>query len=87
MIKNNIINEIELFSIADEKKKEGKKILQILLHLAQQKHWVTYLKIPGRWSLQSKNVFAQSKPAWKWFMSIHLEDVQTPVVEYGWTVL
>ena len=38
MIKNNIINEIELFSIADEKKKEGKKILQILLHLAQQKH-------------------------------------------------
>ena len=38
-------------------KRQGEKILQILFYIAQQKHCVTYLKIPRRWSLQAKKAF------------------------------
>ena len=83
IVENNIKMETELFAIADKLKKAGKKILQILFYLAQQKHWVTYLKIPGRWSLQVKTFFAQNKPARMWFISIPMGDVPTRVVENG----
>ena len=65
MVENNIKSETELFAIADEQKKARKKDLQMLFYVVQWTHWVTYLKIPGRWSLQAKKFFAQNKPAWK----------------------
>ena len=37
MVENIIKSENKLFAIADEQKKAGKKILQILFYLAQQK--------------------------------------------------
>ena len=69
------------------RKRQGKKILQSLFYLAQLKHWVTYLKIPGRWSQQAKKFFAENNPLRKWFVSIPMVDVQTFVVKNGWTVL
>ena len=44
MVEYNIKSETELFAIADEQKNAGKKILQILFYLTQQKHQVTFLK-------------------------------------------
>ena len=31
--------------------------LLVLIYLAQQNHWVTYLKITGRWTLRAKKCF------------------------------
>ena len=39
------------------RKSQGRKILQILFYLAQWMHWVIYLKIPAKWSLQTKKLF------------------------------
>ena len=61
MVENNTKSETELLAIADEQKKAREKDLQILFYLAQQKHWVTYLKILGRWSLQ-KSFLLKTNP-------------------------
>ena len=87
MVGNNIKSATKFFGIADDQKKTGKKILQILFYFTQQRHWVTYLKVIGRWSLQVEKLFAQDKPIWKWFMSISMADAQAPVVKNGSTVL
>ena len=57
MVGNNIKSATKFFGIADDQKKTGKKILQILFYFAQQRHWMTYLKVIGRWSLQAKKFF------------------------------
>ena len=47
------------------RKRQGKKILQILFYLTQQKHRATYLKVLGTRRRQAKIFFAQNKPTWK----------------------
>ena len=68
MVQNNIKGETELFSIADEQKKAGKK------DFAGQEDGGGR----GR-GLQAKTFFTQKKPAWKGFMSIPMRDVKTPI--------
>ena len=86
MVENNIKSKTKLLNLADEQKKAGEKDLEHLFYFAQQKDWVTYLKIPRKWSLKAK-FFAQNKPTWKWLMSIHIRAVQTPVMQSDWTGL
>ena len=39
MVGNNIKSATKFFGIADDQKKTGKKILQILFYFAQQSNW------------------------------------------------
>ena len=54
-----IISKVKLsfLQLLMNRKRQGKKIMHILFYLAQQKHWVTYLNIPGRWNLKAKKAF------------------------------
>ena len=86
-----IISKVKTSSlqVLMNRKRQGKKVLQILFYLPQRTYWVTYLKIPGRWSLQGKKFFAQDKHAGrctdscsKEWLNCALEDLQETMFHY-----
>ena len=89
MVENNIKIETEFFTIADEQRKAGKKdlvyfVLPRSTNVLSDLLEIIYLEDGV---CKQKKLFAQNKPDWKWFMSIPMGDVQTPIVKNGWTVL
>ena len=87
MVENDIKSEAELFAIADEQKKAGKKDLANFVLSRSTKGLSDLLENTRKLESGSKKVFCLKQTPGKWFMSIPMENVHTPVVENGWTVL
>ena len=61
VVENNIKSETKLFAIAAEQKKLGKKIFANFVLLRSTNALSDLLENTGRWSLETKRLFAQNK--------------------------
>ena len=65
MVENNIKSETNLFAIADEQKKAGKKDLAHFVLPQSMKALGDLFENTWKMESASKKFFAQNKPAWK----------------------
>ena len=66
MVENNIKSEIELFAIADERKKTGRKDLaNFVLYRSTKALRGLFENTEKMESASKKSVFPQNKPTWK----------------------